>query len=153
MDDVNRLTENSLQKQQKRLNGRSITLKLRSWIWWTYHSICYKYNVKKNVINFVFLGSKVIPEKNILGLHVLITKTTGAYAELRKIWRSASISINAILRNLKSNVLWVVKNGTAFWKELTKSLAKYILFRHPIVSTERYPYSGQIKASWMMSCT
>lgn len=39
----------------------------------------------KNVTNFVFLGSKIIPEKHILGLLVLITKTTGAYAELRKI--------------------------------------------------------------------
>lgn len=66
----------------------------------------------ETVPDFVYRGSKITTDgDSIADVLAQIFKATGAYADLRNIWRSAKISINTKMRIFKSKVLGVLLYG------------------------------------------
>lgn len=66
----------------------------------------------ETVPDFVYRGSKITTDgDSIADVLSRIFKATGAYADLRNIWRSAKISINTKMRIFKSKVLGVLLYG------------------------------------------
>ena len=71
----------------------------------------------EEVQEFTYLGSKITTDGDS-GADVKgrINKARGAFAALRKIWKTSKISIKTKLRIFKSNVLGVLLYGAESWK-------------------------------------
>ena len=78
----------------------------------------------EEVKEFVYLGSKITADgDSTADVESRIAKARGAFANLRSIWRSTSISTNTKIRIFKSNIIGVLLYGAESWK-VTKNITQ-----------------------------
>jgi hypothetical protein len=85
----------------------------------------------KDIQEFVYLGSKVTTDGDCdQDVNTRINKDNQAFAMLRPIWRTTSLSIHTKIKIFKSSVLSVLLYGSECWKTTTAVEQKLELFQN-----------------------